>query len=107
MRIFIAQLNYRFDWNHAYFRELLPFLCEALPKLNETTYTSYTSVGEKWGSNNRRNVFEFLPGNNATHTIVQESQSLFDSAVTEISARNEFPIQSLLEIIFRNDVSGY
>ena len=33
-----------------------------------------------------------------THTTLQVSQSLFDVVVTEISARNEIPIQSLLKI---------
>ena len=46
-------------------------------------------------------------GTTTTHTTLQISQSLFDLVVTEISARNEIPIQSLLKIRFRNDVSGY
>ena len=33
-----------------------------------------------------------------TLTTLQVSQSLFDLVVTEISARNEIPIQSLLKI---------
>ena len=41
-----------------------------------------------------------------THTTLQASQSLFDLVVTEISARNEILIQSLLKTRFRNDVSG-
>ena len=40
-------------------------------------------------------------GTTTTHTTLQVSQSLFDLVVTEISARNEIPIQSLLRI------SGY
>ena len=46
-------------------------------------------------------------GTTTTHTTLQVSQSLFDLVVTEISARNEIPIQSLLKIPFRNDVSGH
>ena len=42
-----------------------------------------------------------------THTTLQVSQSLFDSTVTEISAGNEISIQSLLKVLFRNNVSGY
>ena len=49
----------------------------------------------------------FYQGTTTTHTTLQVSQSLFDSAVTEISGRNEIPIQSLLKNLFRNDVSGY
>ena len=37
-------------------------------------------------------------GTTTTHTTLQVSQSLFDLVVTEISARNEIPIQSLLKI---------
>ena len=37
-------------------------------------------------------------GTTTTHTTLQVSQSLFDLAVTEISARNEIPIQSLLKM---------
>ena len=36
-----------------------------------------------------------------THTTLQVSQSLFDLVVTEISARNETPIQSLLKIWYQ------
>ena len=48
-------------------------------------------------------------GTTTTHATLQVSQSLVDLVVTEISARNEIPIQSLLKIRFRNDVhvSGY
>ena len=49
----------------------------------------------------------FYRGTTTTHTTLQVSQRIIDSAVTEISARNEIPIQSLLKILFRNDVSGY
>ena len=35
-----------------------------------------------------------------THTTLQVSQSLFDSAVTEISSRNEIAIQSLSKLYF-------
>ena len=49
--------------------------------------------------------------NNETYidTTLLVSQSLFDSEVTGITARNKFPIQSFLKIPFRfrNDVSGY
>ena len=49
----------------------------------------------------------FYQGATTTQTTLQVSQSLFDSAVAEISARNKIPIESLLKILFRNDVSGY
>ena len=42
-----------------------------------------------------------------THTTLQASQSSFGFVVTELLARNEIPIQILLKIRFRNDVSGY
>ena len=50
---------------------------------------------------------DFYQGTTMTHTTLQVSQSLFDSAATEISARNKIPIQSLLKNLFRNDVTGY
>ena len=37
-------------------------------------------------------------GTTTTHTTLQVSQSLFDLVVTEVSTRNEIPIQSLLKI---------
>ena len=46
-------------------------------------------------------------GTTTTHTTLQVSPSFFDLVATEISARNEIPIQSFLKIRFRNDVSGY
>ena len=64
-----------------------------------------------WGRNEGLKIVEmsshFYQGTTTTHTTLQASQSLFDLVVTEISARNEISIQSLLEIRFRNDVSGY
>ena len=53
-----------------------------------------------WGETRvRRNVFKFLAGNKAAHTARQESSSLFDVVVTEISARVEFTaMQSLEEV---------
>ena len=43
---------------------------------------------------------DYDQGTTRTHTTLQVSQSLFDLVVTvtEISARNEIPIQSLLKI---------
>ena len=48
----------------------------------------------------------FYQGTTTTHTTLQASQSSFDLVATEISARNEISIQSLLKIRFGNDVSG-
>ena len=65
----------------------------------------------RWGRNEVLKIVEmslnFFQGTAKTHTTLQVSQSLFDSAVVEISARNEISIESLLKIIFRNGVSGY
>ena len=83
-------------------------LFKIVSKLTEATYTSYTSVG---GGNEGLIIVEmalsFCQGTTTTHVTHQLSQSLFDSEITEISARNETPIQSLLKIPIRNDVSGY
>ena len=38
-----------------------------------------------------------------THTTLHVSQRFFDLVVTEISAKNEIPIQSLSNIRFRSD----
>ena len=48
-----------------------------------------------------------IEGTTTTHTTLQTSQSLFVLIVTEISVRNKIPIQSLLKIRFRNNLSGY
>ena len=66
-----------------------------------------TSVGRNEGLKIVEMSLDFYKGTARTHTTLQVSQSLFDSAVTEISAKNEIPIQSLFKILFRNDISGY
>ena len=52
-------------------------------------------------------ISDYDQGTTTTHTTLQVSQRLFDLVITEISARNEILIQSLLKIRFCNDVSGY
>ena len=65
----------------------------------------------RWGRNEGLKIAEiplhFNQGTTTTHTTLQVRQSLFDSTVAQISTGKEIPIQSLLKIIFRNDVSGY
>ena len=77
--------------------------CSAVPES--------VSFSHWWGRNEGIKIVvmssNFYRGTTATHATLQASQSLFDLVVTEMSARNEISIQSLLKIRFRNDVSGY
>ena len=62
----------------------------------------------RWGRNEGLKIVEmplnFNQGTATTLTTLRLRQSLFDLTVTEISTGNEIPIQSLLKILFRNDV---
>ena len=90
---------------------ILTIKIKIISKLTETTYSDIFNSYTQWGRNEGLKIAEmplhFNQGTTTTHTTLQVKQSLFDSTVTEISTRNEIPIQSLLKIIFRNDVSGY
>ena len=59
-------------------------------------FFSLHSVGEKWGSKNRRNVFKFLPrSNNNTYNTSGKSEFIWFSSYRDIGQKRNFHTKSL------------